>query len=170
MAKRRVGIENRTKAMEKMVELASEATRLQTMLAERDEAIAAVNERFAERIDTASKVCLCLKNDLKVWAKNNEREADGDSRTIRFAGVGEIQLRTGNPEVRLARGVSEEDAIRRLYDQGQGGYVRTVQELNREAILADRQDETRLELLETCGLVVRQGESVLFSIEGVGRV
>lgn len=170
MGKKHVGIETRDEAFDRMVDLASKATELATAVAERDEAIAAVNERFAERIDTASKLCLCLKNELKAWAKANEREAEGDSRTIRFAGVGEIQLRTGNPEVRLARGVSEEDAIRRLYDQGLGGYVRTVQEVNREAILADRQDEERLELLETCGLVVRQGESVLFSIEGVGRV
>jgi phage host-nuclease inhibitor protein Gam len=170
MAKRRVGIENRTKAMEKMVELASEATRLQTMLAERDEAIAAVNERFAEGLDSASKIVLALKAELKDWARANEQtEADQHTRTIRFDGVGEIQLRTGNPEVRLARGLEEEDAVQRLFDEGLGGYVRTVQELNREAIIAARGDPG-FHRVESCGIGIRQSENTLFTIDGVGKV
>ncbi len=168
MAKR--GIGDRAEAMGKMVELAAEATRLATAVAERDEAIARINEAFAERIETGGRMVTGLKAELKAWAQENEAaEADKATRIIRFAGVGEIQLRTGNPEVRLARGVTEPVAIGRLFDAGLGHYVRTVQELDREAILADREDPVMTQV-QACGIKAGQSEGALFSIEGVGRV
>ena len=168
--KTRVGLEDRAEAMARMVELAAEATNLATVLAERDEAIAAVNEKFADRIDSGCKLVLALKAELKEWAKANEKtEAEKDTRIIRFAGVGEIQIRTGNPEVRMTRGLDEPTAIARLFDAGLGGYVRTVQEVNREALIADREDP-KFERINALGIRVGQTENVLFLIDGIGKV
>jgi phage host-nuclease inhibitor protein Gam len=163
------GIETREEAIAKMVELASEATRLATVLAERDEAIAAVNEKFADRIETGSKLVLALKAELKEWAKEHRNETEKGTQLFRFDGVGEIQIRTGNPEVRLARGLDEDGAVGRLFDAGLGGYVRTVQELNREALIADREDP-KFARINTLGIRVGQTENVLFFVEGVGKV
>jgi phage host-nuclease inhibitor protein Gam len=169
MGKKRVGIEDRAEATARMVELAAEATALATALAERDEAIAAVNERFADRVEAGSKLVLALKSDLKEWAKENRDQAEKDTKTIRFEGLGEIQIRTGMPEVKLARGVEEKVAIQVLFDKGLGAFVRTVQELDREKIIAAR-DMEDMERIEAAGIRVAQSESVLFTIEGVGKV
>ena len=168
--KTRVGLEDKAEAMARMVELAAEATKLATVLAERDQAIAAVNEEFADRIDAGSKLVLALKAELKEWAKANEKtEAEKDTRIIRFEGVGEIQIRKGNPDVRMKSGLDEETAITRLFDAGLGGYVRTVQEINREALIEDREDP-KFERINALGIRVGQTENVLFLIEGVGKV
>jgi phage host-nuclease inhibitor protein Gam len=169
MGKKRAEIGDRTEAMAKMVELAAEATALATTLAERDEAIAAVNERFADRVDSGSKLVLALKAELKEWAKANRDQAEPDTKTIRFEGVGEIQIRTGMPEVKLARGVEEKVAIQVLFDKGLGAFVRTIQELDRERIVGAR-ETTFMDSIEAAGIRVGQSESVLFTIEGVGKV
>lgn len=171
MARRKTdGIGDRTDAMERMVELAAEATRLQTAVAKRDEEIAQILGAYSEEIDTTAKRVSGLKAELKVWAAANEKfEAVKDTRTIRFEGVGEIALRTNGPEVKLGRGVTEDAAIQRLFDAGLGGLVRTVQELNREEIIASR-DAMDFGRVEACGIAVRQTENVLFNIDGVGKV
>jgi phage host-nuclease inhibitor protein Gam len=112
---------------------------------------------------------LALKSDLKEWAKENRDQAEKDTKTIRFEGLGEIQIRTGMPEVKLARGVEEKVAIQVLFDKGLGAFVRTVQELDREKIIAAR-DMEDMERIEAAGIRVAQSESVLFTIEGVGKV
>jgi phage host-nuclease inhibitor protein Gam len=169
MGKKRLEIGDKAEAMAKMVELAAEATALATTMAQRDEAIAATNERFADRVEAGSKLVVALKAELKEWAKANRDQAEKDSKTIRFEGVGEIQIRTGNPEVKLQRGVEESVAIRILFDAGMGAFVRTAQELDREGIIAARETDC-MERIEAAGIRVTQSESVLFSIEGVGKV
>jgi len=163
-------IKDRAAARDAMVELGRLATELATSVAARDEAIARVNEEYAERIADEAKAVKRMKEDLGQWAEANEAaEADKETRLIRFDGCGEIQLRAGNPTVVLRR-IDEALAIARCFDAGLGRFVRTVQELNRELILAERNDEHTPEKLAAIGLGIRQTDSVLFSIEGVGRV
>jgi phage host-nuclease inhibitor protein Gam len=69
----------------------------------------------------------------------------------------------------MTRGLDEETAITRLFDAGLGGYVRTVQEINREALIADREDP-KFKRINALGIRVGQTENVLFLSEGVGKV
>jgi phage host-nuclease inhibitor protein Gam len=164
-------IETKDDALDCMLSLADIATAMAQSIAKRDAAIAAINDQYAEALDVQSKNVALYKDALGMWAQANEKtHADPDTRTITFAGVGSIQLRTGNPTVSLKRGVKEEDAIRMLFDAGLGVYVRTVLQLNREAIIADRENETQMTAAKDCGVSVRQGESALFDMDGIGRV
>jgi phage host-nuclease inhibitor protein Gam len=163
-------IQGKGQALDRMVELGKVATETAKIIALRDVEIAKINERFGDNIDAGAKRITALKKDLREWAADNEKaEAQKDTRLIVFDGVGYIQLRTGNPEVRLQRGVNEETAIRRLFDAGFGQFVRTVQELDREGIIAARA-EPGFERVELCGVKVGQSEGASFEIEGVGRV
>jgi phage host-nuclease inhibitor protein Gam len=164
-------IKNREAARDALVELGKVAAELAVSVAKRDEEIAAINERFAEQIADQEKAAKRLKEDVEEWALVNERtEAEKDTRRIHFEGVGNVQMRTGNPTISLKRGVKEEVVIERCFDAALGKYVRTVQELNREALLNDRNEEGMIEQFGRLGVVVKQATSALFEIEGIGRV
>jgi len=164
-------IKNREAARDALVELGKVAAELAVSVAKRDEEIAAINERFAEQIADQEKATKRRKEDLEEWALANERtEAEKDTRKIHFEGVGAIQMRTGNPTISLKRGTKEETVIERCFDAALGKYVRTVQELNREALLNDRNEEGMIEQFGRLGVVVKQATSALFEIEGIGRV
>jgi phage host-nuclease inhibitor protein Gam len=163
-------LQGKGQALDRMMELGKVATQTAKLIAARDVEIAKINERFGDEIDAGAKRVTALKKDLREWAAENEKaEAQKDTRMIAFDGVGYIQLRTGNPEVRLQRGTSEEAAIRRMFDAGFGQFVRTVQELDREGIIAARA-EPWFDRVEGCGVKVGQSEGASFEIEGVGRV
>ena len=163
-------VQGKGQALDRMMELGKVATQTAKLLAARDAEIARINEKYGDEIDAGMKRAIAIKKDLREWAAENEKtEAQADTRMIVFEGVGHIQLRTGNPEVRLNRGISEEVAIGRLLDAGLGQYVRTVHALDREAIIAARAEPT-FARVETCGLRVGQSEGASFEIEGVGRV
>jgi phage host-nuclease inhibitor protein Gam len=164
-------IKNREAARDALVELGKAAAELAEGIALRDLEITKINERFAEQIADQEKATKRRKEDLEEWALANERtEAEKDTRKIHFEGVGAIQMRTGNPTISLKRGTKEETVIERCFDAALGKYVRTVQELNREALLNDRNEEGMIEQFGRLGVVVKQATSALFEIEGIGRV
>lgn len=164
-------IKNREGARDALVQLGIVAAELAVQVAKRDEEIAAVNERFAELIADQEKAAKRLKEDVEEWALAHEKtEAEKDTRRIHFEGVGNVQMRTGNPTISMKRGTKEETVIERCFDSGLGKYVRTVQELNREALLNDRNEEGMTEKFAGLGVVVKQATSALFEIEGIGRV
>lgn len=164
-------IKSREAARDALVELGKVSAELAVQVAKRDEEIAAVNERFAELIADQEKAAKRIKEDVEEWALAHEKtEAEKDTRRIHFEGVGNVQMRTGNPTISLKRGTKEETAIERCFDAGLGKYVRTVQELNREALLNDRNEEGMTEKFAGLGVVVKQATSALFEIEGIGRV
>lgn len=173
MTKRKdpLSVANKDQALDCMLGLADQATVLAQLMADREAAIAKVNEEYADQLDVHTKHCLALKTALTAWAQENEgTEADKNTRTITFPGVGTIQLRTGNPTVCLKRGLTEEDVINAFWDEARGQYVRTVQVLNREAILTARADETEAQVIKNAGVVIRQSEGALFEIDGIGKI
>lgn len=164
-------IKNREGARDALVQLGIVSARLAVSVAARDEEIAKINDRFAEQIADDEKAEKRIKEDVEEWALAHEKtEAEKDTRRIHFEGVGNVQLRTGNPTISLKRGTKEETAIERCFDAGLGKYVRTVQELNREALLNDRNEDGMTEKFAGLGVVVKQATSALFEIDGIGRV
>lgn len=164
-------IKNREGARDALVQLGIVSARLALSVAARDEEIAKINDRFAEQIADDEKSAKRIKEDVEEWALVSERtESEKDTRRIHFEGVGNVQMRTGNPTISLKRGTKEETAIERCFDAGLGKYVRTVQELNREALLNDRNEDGMTEKFGKLGVVVKQATSALFEIDGIGRV
>jgi len=164
-------IKCREVAREALVELGKVAAELAVSVAKRDEEIAAINERFAEQIADQEKATKRLKEDIEEWALLNEKaEVLKDTRKIHFEGVGEVSMRTGNPTITFKRGTKEETVVEACFDAGIGTYVRTVQELNRETLLNDRNEPGMADKFKTIGVIVKQTTSVLFDIEGIGRV
>jgi phage host-nuclease inhibitor protein Gam len=85
---------------------------------------------IAAECDTAEKL-------LKEWAKRN-RPADG--KTIELV-HGTIEIRTSTPAVKLAPGQTDASVIERLRASPRWAtaYIRTVEEINREQLIADRE-------------------------------
>lgn len=164
-------IKSREAAREAMVALGKVGAELAVSVARRDEAIAQINETYSEQISDAEKDVKRLKEDIEEWALLNEKaEVLKDTRKIHFEGVGEVSMRTGNPTITFKRGTKEETVVEACFDAGIGKYVRTVQELNRETLLNDRNEPGMADKFKTIGVIVKQTTSVLFEIEGIGRV
>jgi phage host-nuclease inhibitor protein Gam len=164
-------IKSREAAREAMVTLGKVAAELAVSVARRDEAIAQINETYSEQISDAEKDVKRLKEDIEEWASLNEKaEVSKDTRKIHFEGVGEVSMRTGNPTITFKRGTKEETVVEACFDAGIGKYVRTVQELNRETLLNDRNEAGMADKFKAIGVIVKQTTSVLFDIEGIGRV
>jgi phage host-nuclease inhibitor protein Gam len=164
-------IKSREAAREAMVTLGKVGAELAVSVARRDEAIAQINETYSEQISDAEKDVKRLKEDIEEWALLNEKaEVLKDTRKIHFEGVGEVSMRTGNPTITFKRGTKEETVVEACFDAGIGKYVRTVQELNRETLLNDRNEAGMADKFKAIGVIVKQTTSVLFDIEGIGRV
>jgi phage host-nuclease inhibitor protein Gam len=164
-------IKSREAALAAMVTLGKVGAELAISVARRDEAIAQINETYSEQISDAEKDVKRLKEDIEEWALLNEKaEVLKDTRKIHFEGVGEVSMRTGNPTITFKRGTKEETVVDACFDAGIGKYVRTVQELNRETLLNDRNEPGMADKFKAIGVIVKQTTSVLFDIEGIGRV
>jgi len=98
---------------------------------------------------------------LKEWAVANPEEFGG-KKSLEFL-HGMLVFRTGTLSVVQLRGFTEEDSIEILMENG-SEYIRTKEELDREAILrAVSNGEFAADELARCGLKVEQRES--FKVE-----
>lgn len=111
-------------------DLAREHTRIQTEL---NDQIAALTAHFAPRLDLLSQQITTLQAGVQVWCEAHRAELTQDGRT-KTANLltGEIQWRQRPPSVRVT---GADAVIKFLERMGLARFVRTKQEINKEAIL-----------------------------------
>lgn len=135
-----------------------------------NEALDAVRKQHAPEIERVTDE-LSLKTKAALdWCVRNEPEEFKRSRTIDFTRA-EVLFKRGNFEVSYRSGWKVEDIIKALKAFLRPGkppgtnYVRTVEEVNKEAIIQDRKELTDDEWL-ALGIKVTQGKSVIITGKG----
>ena len=104
--------------------------------AELDVELGKVRERYADRIAVITDAMEPLAEAIEEWAVLHPEEF-GDKKSLELV-AGKIGFRTTPPSVKTLRGVREESAVERVAkSEHVVAYIRDVQEINREAILAD---------------------------------
>jgi phage host-nuclease inhibitor protein Gam len=105
----------------------------------------AVRDRYQEELTNLGEDADAEFRMLKEWAEAHPEEFSEKKSLELTHGV--IGFRTGTPAVRFMRGVSEDEAIALIkLDPRWDRYLRMVTEINKQAIIEDR------EALEAAGL------------------
>lgn len=121
--------------------------------AEMERKINEIRAGYEERAAAIGKRAELLFADIENYMANNPEEIPSGRKSLELL-HGTVGYRTGNPTVRLPRGVDEEMLCDELLDSGFAEFVRTREEVNREAVLAA--DESMRDRLAVHGVKVSQ--------------
>jgi phage host-nuclease inhibitor protein Gam len=121
--------------------------------ADRDEAVKKVDDRFSSELDELAVLKKEKFDQVKAWAIANPSEFI-ESRSI-FTVHGDFGFRLGQPTFKYLRGFDEATVLDTLLSRGLAEYVRTVQEVNKAAIIAAR-DTIGAEALTRLGIEIKQ--------------
>lgn len=104
---------------------------------ELNEKIAALRAGYEERADPLRQRIAASQSAVQSYCEANRASLTdgGKVKTHRFT-TGDVAWRTRPPAVRVT---AEADCIARLQESGRGRFVRVRQEINREAVLAERE-------------------------------
>ena len=94
---------------------------------------------------------------LKEWAAAHREDVFADRKTLQLA-HGEIGFRLGQPRVAPRSRVTWASVLERIERLGRGEYVRIKREVDKDALLADREQLEASGELEQMGLKTAQTE------------
>lgn len=129
--------EDAVKLIGNYAEAEHHATKVHAEAEEKIAAIKAERDSVLALLDEAQKLRF---NRLKAWwSVASETLTDGKRKSVELAGalIGE---RTTNPKLKLPKGMTEQRAVDLLLEWLGGDYVRTVNQLDKPAILARLKD------------------------------
>lgn len=124
-----------------------------------DQLIARVKDKFAPDLKALKKTVDNLTERLCVWAMAH-RDMFEEKRTVQFH-HGRLRLEKNPWAVKTADDKTDDDVVAALETKAWGEkYLRRgATTLNREAMLADRENAEVAKALEDCGIVFAQGET-----------
>lgn len=127
-----------------------ERERVQTQM---NDELADIRLRYEEQARPHAEAIRELSQGVQMWCETMRETltSGGKTKTVNLA-AGEVRWRTRPPRV-TRRGVKEETIIEVLKSSGLSQFVRTKEELNKEAILADPAAVAHIR-----GLFIEQGE------------
>lgn len=125
-----------------------------TLDAKMDAELAAVRERYQGRRELVTVALKPLLERMEQWATNNPGEL-GTKKSLALT-HGTIGFRTGQPQLKTLRGCTWATVLEKLRS-GRAQYIRTKEEVNKEALLADR-EQIGTDALRALGIQVAQEE------------
>jgi phage host-nuclease inhibitor protein Gam len=123
---------------------------------------AAADEKYAADIAEHDAQIKAEIAALKAWAVKNEKAELVETRSISTP-TGTFGFRTGMPRVKFTRGWDVQrviEAVLGLFPKR--GWIRTVEELDKDAMIADR--DKHAADLESVGVKIDQGETFYVDI------
>jgi phage host-nuclease inhibitor protein Gam len=135
----------------------------QSINAKMDEAMTKIREKYADELadlkelqDTNNEIVkvYCVENQEALFAKKKSYE------TVH----GTVGFRTGTPALKTAKGFTWA-AVLTLAKKVLPNYIRTKDEVNKEALLADREKPEIKVAFEEIGVVVEQGETFFIDLK-----
>jgi len=118
--------------------------------------IADINAALENETDADVKAAAAIFENVQSWAVLNKDEKFSALKSMEVAGA-KIGFRTTPPSIKQVRGVKAEHSLSKLKILSGDRYVRTVEEINKEALLAD-QKELGPAYFSSVGLYVHQDE------------
>lgn len=108
---------------------------LQRVATHQNDELAAITEKYAPQITELQEQIKPLQKAIEVWCEANRAELtnNGKTKTGSF-NTGEVQWRQRPPSVLIRKA---DDVIEQLHRLGLSRFIRTKEELNKEAMLAE---------------------------------
>lgn len=137
-----------TAAIREIGELQRQIVRTST---EMNDELAAVKERYEAQAQPLQARIDALTQGLQIWAEANRDRItqNGKTKTVAFPS-GELNWRTRPPSVRVTGAEAVLDILRRM---GLGRFIRSKEEVNKEAILNEPKAVANVP-----GISIQQGE------------
>ena len=152
-------IMNRTDLENVLGRYAAAVIEADALKAELDRKVNELRAGYEERAAALGKRAEIFFADVEAYLANNPEEIPAGRKSLELL-HGTVGYRTGNPTVRLPRGADEAALCEELRGAGLPGYVRTRDEINREAVLAA--DDDASETLAAHGIKVTQTKDRFF--------
>lgn len=155
------------RSKEELVETVAEIARLTVdanlLRATMDERIMQIRDEFQPKIEAAEAEIKAEVKAAKVWAKANKTEF-GEAKSLDL-GLAVVGFRTGMPKVSFLKGWNVEKCIAAVLERfPRRGYVRTVEELDKQALIADRDKLTACEC-DNIGIEIDQDETFFVDVK-----
>lgn len=152
-------IMNRTDLENVLGRYAAAVIEADALKAELDRKVNELRAGYEERAAALGKRAEIFFADIEAYLANNPEEIPSARKSLELL-HGTVGYRTGNPTVRLPRGVEEAALCEELRGAGFPEYVRAREEVNREAVLAA--DDAARESLAAHGVKVTQTKDRFF--------
>lgn len=94
---------------------------------------------------------------LQAFATENQAELFNKKKSLEMV-HGTIGFRTGTPKLKTLKGYTWASALQ-LVKEFLPGFIRSTEEIAKDKLLADREDETVAANLSRCGILVAQDET-----------
>lgn len=146
----------RQQAEDAFAEFAEADARQQRIQATMDMQITKIREKYSEDISRLTDAKDQAFDLLHAYAENN-RDEFGKKKSLEFT-HGMIGFRTGTPKLKTLKGFTWASVLT-LMKKAMPDYVRTKEEPNKEALLADREKPAVKSALPDIGVMVDQDET-----------
>lgn len=123
--------EDAAEALRRIGELNRDVARIELDLSDE---VAALKQNAEDKAEPMRQQSAALTEGLKVWAEANREALTGGKTKTADLGTGKISWRFRPASVRISRADAVIETLKKL---GLGRFIRTKEEPNREAMLAD---------------------------------
>lgn len=131
--------------------------------AAQDDRLCSIKEEFGAKIDAKQKELKALLAACKVWALENRAEF-GEAKSMDM-GLAIAGFRTGMPKLSFLKGWTAEKVIEAVCKWfPRRGYVRTIEELDKATIIADRNNLTSCDC-DKIGVEIGQEETFFVDVK-----
>ena len=114
-------------------------------------------EKHQERLSQLQTIQDEAFETLQSYATENQTELFSKKKSLDMV-HGTIGFRTGTPKLKTLKGFTWASALQ-LVKEFLPGHIRTAEEIAKDKLLADREDETVAANLARCGIMVTQDET-----------
>lgn len=139
-------------------EIALATTRKIKITADMDAAIQAIKDRCAPELSACDVHIKAATEALSVWASANPQEFPKDRKSLFFVG-GRIGFRTATPSLQLLNRKWNWEKVTAAVQSIMPAFIRDHPAVDKEALLAQRDEPIIQDALPRVGLKVDQGES-----------
>jgi phage host-nuclease inhibitor protein Gam len=138
-------------------EYAKAAARADKLTAEIELQCAKIREKHASELTTLNDEKEAAFDVLQSYATENQGELFVKKKSLEMA-HGTIGFRTGTPKLKTLKGFTWASALN-LVKEFLPGFVRTVEEIAKDKMLAERDADEMAEKMSQCGITVVQDET-----------
>lgn len=118
---------------------------------------AQIREKYQERLSQLQSTQEAAFDTLQAFATENQAELFNKKKSLEMV-HGTIGFRTGTPKLKTLKGYTWASALQ-LVKEFLPGFIRSTEEIAKDKLLADREDEKVAANLERCGILVAQDET-----------
>lgn len=138
-------------------EYAQADAKVQVITGKMDQEITKIREKYADQLASLNEIRDKKFEVIQIYAQENKDELFSKKRSIEST-HGVFGFRTGTPKLKTLKGFTWGAALE-LAKEFLPGYVRTSEELAKDKLLADRDDEEVSKQLSRIGVTVAQDET-----------